>query len=242
MDMATLKELQNYAYYLAPHGKDEDGKNIWSVYAKEPSLGLNYMGDCVIMPKGYKFNGNVYKTVDDLFGGFKEWHKTLDLPSRFYDPLYNETYRLQGTIVWYLTDVLGFVADEKDFCNTYKRCFGTTVMRVQIEVSKDNEVSISYQYGKYQMFTTIKDYKEGFNFVNAYVTIVLAETVPMWGSLTGKLKHYDDNKMPTTVAADMTKGFLPMYEDGNRMILARLKELVRQLENNLNEKEQSITK
>lgn len=235
--MATLNELKERAEFVISHGKDEKDNIIQSVYSKA-SFGLNYMGDCVVTPKGYKFNGNVYKTVDELFGSFKDWHKSLDLPSRFYDPLYNEDYRLEATIVWYLTDVLGFKNDAfKNYI--YTLTFGVTELKIYVEPGV--KLYLTYFFKDYQYSIPVKDYKEGFNFINTYVTMVFAETVPMRNHLIGKLICYNDAKMPKIEAIDYRNVLKPDCVDGNKMILARLKELVKQLEDDLNDNDEDKT-
>lgn len=107
--ITELKELLSNKYTLIEH-PNKGHKNFYCLHDNNTTSiysNIPYVATIKIIPKGYMFNSELYKTVEELSKAINDYNKTLEYPTDFYDPWLNDWYKEQSKLAYYIKS-LGF--------------------------------------------------------------------------------------------------------------------------------------
>lgn len=165
-----------------------------SLYTKKENSDdvTKYVATVSLVRGKIHFNGKTFSDLDELEAETKKWAESLPWPVDTYCPLYNERYRLESRISWYLTEKLGFSSNYGAWNFSYTHKIGEDC---QLSFSfdnrgmKENETSIYSQMGPYRFMTPVRDADEG---VAIITTIVRTSVLAMATDMIDLLGHLPD--------------------------------------------------
>lgn len=120
---------------------------------------MGYCGNISVVRGKAVFCGKKYETIDGLDTALRQWEAGLEWPVDTYCPLFNERYRLENRIHWYIINKLGFKEDFSDWNvrNRYVREIGPSCkLNVSVFNVKD-KVNISSEFGGITLTQEVED-------------------------------------------------------------------------------------
>lgn len=148
-----------------------ENKSI-SLYRKrgEAPEGRRFCGTITLHGGQVYFNGNKYKTLEDLDTALVEWAKSLPYDVDSYNPMYNENWRTEMRVIDYLSSI-GFKQEYHGYKCVYAKSVGGDY-KITFELGRrveDGKVRISSEYaGAFYAFTA-DTAEEGINAISAIV-------------------------------------------------------------------------
>lgn len=146
-----LQTLNNNGYYVTRPFTAAVRDNCtfdYLVYKTLDGQGIQFMFGVIVGSalKSVSFNDTRYNNVDDLLTAVKLFNDTRMFPAEYYDPSYNERYRTESKISWYLVDKLGFKSSRSSIGNNpiyvKKDLYGNVVCQIMVIINDDCTGSI----------------------------------------------------------------------------------------------------
>lgn len=218
--------------------------NRYHVYKKDVfnnGIGIGYIGSCRIENNKYIFQDNRFDTPEELCEAFKEYAGTLPFPIALFDQSTRKSCQLQGIFDYYLIEVLGFaLANTKDYYlsnsgQCYQKTIGETKLEVHIlnnidcKASDNDRISVFYSIHGYSIQSDpIKDYREGINFINAYILAMIGETFKEYDVLSEKIMQFSRVAMPNAEGIDNSSSLFNIKKvDGKKMMKEMLTKILK---------------
>lgn len=225
---AVIKDFYDYRYHV--YKKDVFNNGI----------GIGYIGSCRIENNKYIFQDERLDTPEELCNAFKKYAGTLPFPIALFDQSTRQPSQLQGIFNYYLTKVLGFsIAKTNDYYLSnsglgYQKTIGETSLTIHVlksldcELSANDRISIFYNYHGYAIQSDpIKDYREGINFINAYVLAMIGETFKEFGSMSEKIMEVKGAMMPNAVGIDKSSSLFDIKKvDAKELMKEQLRKIL----------------
>lgn len=181
----TRKDIETkYRFY----GENKD----ITLYRKsgEFTYGTGYCGSISLKNGKAIFNGKAYSTLEDLDNALVEWEKGLPYPVDTYNPMFNERWRVQSRVIWFLTDKMGFQSTARDWSISYVKRLGSNAeISFRVEINRNDKVEIFSQYGEFYFRKEIDDADSGIDMIT---TIVNTTACEMGENLVELLSVCDD--------------------------------------------------
>lgn len=219
--------------------------NRYHIYKKDVfnnGIGIGYIGSCRIENNKYIFQDERFDTPEELCEAFKEYASTLPFPIALFDQSMRQSYQFQYIFDYYLTELLGF-SFAKSTCNYYlsnsgqgyQKVIGDTKLEVHIlcnidcKASDNDRISIFYEYHGYSIQSDpIKDWREGVNFINAYILAVISETFTEFDSLSKTIMEIKGVMMPNAEGIDQTSSLFNIKKvDAKKMMKEMLTKILK---------------
>lgn len=160
---------------------------------EDAHTGIGYCGNISLKNGKAVFNGKSYTDLDSLDDAFVEYAKTLPYPIDTYCPMYNEGWRVESRILWYLTEKMGFKRHTKGWNPVYTKPIGPS-FSLEFYVEKDREdddkVCIISKYGEYTFRSSVDNAEEG---IAAITTIANTSILEMAKDMVGAISFCPDN-------------------------------------------------
>ena len=160
----TRKDLETkYNFY----GQND---NIY-LYRKngDYDYGLGYCGNISLKNGKAIFHGKSYSTIEDLDKALREWEKTLPYPVGTYNPMMNETARVEQRLTWYLTEKLGFKGESREWEYGYVKYIGPS-FKINFQFKREEDsVVIMNRLGGIMFSQEVKDAETGIEYFNSIV-------------------------------------------------------------------------
>lgn len=230
-----LKELKSWAKIVLTDQSDKGKYHVYKPDVFDDNCGLGYIGTCEIKNNKYVFQGNRYDTPEELCGAFKEYANTLPFPIALFDQSIRKLYQLQFIFDYYLKTVLGFSDfDSKNYFlakgQGYCKTIGETKLDVHVLLDLDvnssvnDRITILYNYHGFSIQSDpIKDYREGINFINAYILAMVGETFSVFDSLSKKIMEFKGAMMPNAEGIDQSSSIFDIKKiDAKKMMKEQL--------------------
>ncbi len=160
----TRKDLQT-RFHIFGNNKDI------SIYNKERTeKGMGYRGNISLVRGKAVLNGKSYKTLDELDNALTEWEKTLEWPVDTYNPMLNDTWKLESRLIWFLEEKLGFKQEHSNWEVLYVRKIGDDYA-IRFEISRDREdgVCVSSRIAGYHFMQKVENANDGVATITAIV-------------------------------------------------------------------------
>lgn len=229
-----LVELETWADFVLKDSFD----SRYHVYKKNVfnnGIGIGYIGSCEIENNKYLFQGKKFDTPEELCEAFKEYANTLPFPIDLFDQATTQSSQLVHIFDYYLKTVLGFsdlISNsyylDKGF--GYCRTIGETKLKIHVlsntgvNSSADNKITIFYNYHNFSIQSDpIKDYREGINFINAYILAMVGETFSEFDLLSNKIMEIKGAMMPNAEGIDQSSSIFDVKKiDAKKMMKEQL--------------------
>lgn len=235
-----LTELETWADAVIKDFFD----NRYHVYKKDVfnnGIGIGYIGSCRIKNNKYIFQDERFDNPEELCKAFKDYAGTLPFPIALFDQSTRKSCQLQGIFDYYLIEVLGFTLVKTNnyyLANSgqgYCKTIGETKLEVHIlnnidcNASDNDRISIFYSIHGYSIQSDrIKDYKEGINFINAYILAMIGETFSEFDSLSKTIMEIKGVMMPNAEGIDQTSSLFNIKKvDAKKMMKEMLTKILK---------------
>lgn len=229
-----LVELETWADFVLKDSFD----SRYHVYKKNVfsnGIGIGYIGSCEIKNSKYLFQGEKFDTPEELCEAFKEYANTLPFPIDLFDQSARQSSQLVCIFDYYLKTVLGFsdfnsgnyyLSKGYGYCKT----IGETkleihvLLDIDVNSSVDDKITIFYMYHNFSIQSDpIKDYREGINFINAYILAMIGETFSEFDSLSNKIMEIKGVMMPNAEGIDQSSSIFDVKKiDAKKMMKEQL--------------------
>lgn len=154
-----------------------ENKDI-ALFTKERENGIGYCGNISLVRGKAVFNGEKYATINALDHAIREWGEGLEYPVDSYCPLYNETWRTESRIIWYLRDKLGFKQVTRNWEMVYEKPIGPSfklAFFVEKERNDEGKIAITSKYGPYTYRNSVDNAEDGIASINTIVSVSVSE-------------------------------------------------------------------
>ena len=216
----------------------------YHVYKKDvfnDGIGIGYIGSCRIEKNKYIFHDERFDTPEELCEAFKDYARTLPFPIALFDQSTRKSCQLQGIFDYYLIEMLGFTLSKTNnyyFASNgqcYQKTIGETKLEVHIlnnidcKASDNDRISIFYSIHGYSIQSDpIKDYREGINFINAYILLMIGETFKEYDVLSEKIMQLSRVAMPNAEGIDNSSTIFNIKKvDGKKMMKEMLTKILK---------------
>lgn len=229
-----LVELETWADFVLKDSFD----SRYHVYKKNVfnnGIGIGYIGSCEIENNKYLFQGKKFDTPEELCEAFKEYANTLPFPIDLFDQATTQSSQLVHIFDYYLKTVLGFsdLISNSYYLNNgfgYCRTIGETKLKIHVlsntgvNSSADNKITMFYNYHNFSIQSDpIKDYREGINFINAYILAMVGETFSEFDLLSNKIMEIKGAMMPNAEGIDQSSSIFDVKKiDAKKMMKEQL--------------------
>lgn len=154
-----------------------ENKDI-ALFTKEKASGIGYCGNISLVRGKAVFNGEKYATINALDHALREWGEGLEYPVDSYCPLYNEMWRTESRIIWYLREKLGFKPATRNWEMVYEKPVGPS-FKLDFFVDKDRndegKIAITSKYGPYIYRNSVDNAEDGIASINTIVSASVSE-------------------------------------------------------------------
>lgn len=226
-----LKELKSWAKFVLQDYFDKSKYHVYKPDVFNNGLGNGYIGTCGIERNKYLFQGRKYDTPEELCEAFKEYANTLPFPIDLFNQSTTQSSQLVRIFDYYLKTVLGF--SNSYYLNNgfgYCKTIGETKLKIHVlsntgvNSSADNKITIFYNYHNFSIQSDpIKDYREGINFINAYILAMVGETFSEFDSLSNKIMEIKGVMMPNAEGIDQSSSIFDVKKiDAKKMMKEQL--------------------
>ena len=163
----TRKDLEE-RFVLFGHN---DNISLYRKRTEETVFG--YCGSIRLERGKATFNGHVYADVDSLDSALTEWGEALEWPVTSYDPMLNDTYRLESRLITWLEDKMHFKQKEGTWerGNTYIRKIGPgfEIFFTLDRSMKDDKVQIYSKYAGMSIMQDVSTPEEGVAVMSSFI-------------------------------------------------------------------------
>lgn len=197
----------------------------------EKTYGIGYIGNIELRKGKAVFNGVAYDNLDELDKAIVAWGESLPYPADTYCPMYNERWRIESRLIWYLEHKLGFSRSKSAWNhNLYERNIGeNTKLHFYIGDADDTDkVTIRSKWGEYVYCYEADDAEKGIatisSIVNASVLLMANDMV--------SIISVCDNKVNTEIDAfteDKSNIFGLKKVNFKELMIAKLEEQLKAL-------------
>jgi len=144
---------------------------------EDKGTGIGYAGNISLVRGSAVFNGEKYATINALDHALREWGEGLEYPVDSYCPMYNETWRTESRIIWYLRDKLGFKQVTRNWEMVYEKPIGPS-FNLEFFIGKEldeGKIGITSKYGPYIYRNSVDNAEDGIASINTIVSVSVSE-------------------------------------------------------------------
>lgn len=131
--------------------------------------GVGYRGNISLKNGKAVFEGKAYTDIEALDTALREWENGLEWPVDTYNPMFNERYRLEARIIWYLENKMGFKHTYEGFTSVYVKTIGPA-FSLKFEITnKNDEINLYTRYGTVSFYQKIENEQKAIDLISSIV-------------------------------------------------------------------------